>query len=483
MSEAGAPLARSASEPSLRGGSRPASGSHLRAAGTSVAAATHAPLPPPKKTNLYDRMEAMKLFTDRFPAIRPSGRSITVMEDTAAMDVQPEIYFPAPPTPVKERRWRTNTQPGEICVHPGLIDQRLPPEGFCYGRVNDKGSTTEAAMKAGQKFGNAAQQAEWAERVYASTKMEPLGRAFVRGHVTRMHPKGFGVPSGEPEDCKATIFPVDMKQDSEEVRKQYEKTHGAIPPGVQIDRKYTYPKEVLDPNFRFGEKGPTGGLEGKGVYGVMHADRDPDGSFPQTRLVKSVCVDFRSVQNAPMAASINHKQGKPKVPLGFQFGVPSKGSGTSAQQAIEGSYSLEEQLPDQDLGRCLKPGRRNFTKETRAFGVPSVRTDLPAPPRNRRSVADQRSFGDDASTAALLNPQRFDSIGVPDREFLIRRPKEELRGLTKAAGIGDEDFERLWTEVVALFKDGQELASLDSLLYAYSGHIDAQVRQRLGALG
>lgn len=29
---------------------------------------------------------------------------------------------------------------------------------------------------------------------------------------------------------------------------------------------------------------------------------------------------------------------------------------------------------------------------------------------------------------ALLNPQRFDDRGVPDRDFLIRRPKENLRG-------------------------------------------------------
>merc|ERR1719355_282375 len=113
-------------------------------------------------------------------------------------------------------------------------------------------------------------------------------------------------------------------------------------------------------------------------------------------------------------------------------------SDCTARSCILGYYALDEQLPDQDLGRCTKVGRRNMTKETRAFGVPSIRTDLEAPP-GRRSVADLTNYGDECGAAALLNPQRFDNKGVPGREFLLRRPKEELQGLVEASGPSMEE--------------------------------------------
>jgi len=46
---------------------------------------------------------------------------------------------------------------------------------------------------------------------------------------------------------------------------------------------------------------------------------------------------------------------------------------------IKGNYTEADQLPDRDLGKTLTPGFRNVTLETRAFGVPCIRTDLPRP--------------------------------------------------------------------------------------------------------
>ena len=48
-------------------------------------------------------------------------------------------------------------------------------------------------------------------------------------------------------------------------------------------------------------------------------------------------------------------------------------------QIIFGMYTPEQQQPDRNLGRSIKPGCRNFSESDRAFGVPSIRTDVRAP--------------------------------------------------------------------------------------------------------
>merc|ERR1719230_1964445 len=99
---------------------------------------------------------------------------------------------------------------------------------------------------------------------------------------------------------------------------------------------------------------------------------------------------------------------------------------------------MHEQAPDKDLGICLTTGRRNVYHE-RSFGVPSVRSDIPAPAQERRSVADTLNYGDEVGAAALLHPQRFELQGVPDKEFLLRRSKEELQGIVIGAGYNFDE--------------------------------------------
>merc|ERR1712187_412068 len=161
---------------------------------------------------------------------------------------------------------------------------------------------------------------------------------------------------------------------------------------------------------------------------------------------------------------------------GHRYGIASSTSAYTARSCIMGYYPLEEQLPDQDLGLCTKPGRRNVTTETRAFGVPSIRTDVSAPPPGRKSVADIVNYGDECGCAALLNPQRFDAKGVPDAEFLVRRPKDELRDIVDNVSYDmGEDFDDLFDQAVQLFDDGIEMVSLDAILYVHQQQIDTQV--------
>merc|ERR1712025_1485644 len=122
------------------------------------------------------------------------------------------------------------------------------------------------------------------------------------------------------------------------------------------------------------------------------------------------------------------------------------------------------------------------------MGVPSVRNDLAevgkAPMVHKRSVADTMNYGDEVGAAALLRPQRFELQGVPDTEFLHRRPREELKGIVNGAGykFEDADFNGIYDKAAALFEDDLNLVSLDAFMYVYSAWINEHVRTAQNAL-
>lgn len=433
-------------------------------------------------TNLYDQMKAQGKFNEAHQHIRPAGRSITVpLADSSERDIQPEIYFPAPSTPAKERRYRQLSYgPGEIHVHHGLKDQKLPHEEFRYGIRSESGVSAEKTMKAGQVTGVAEYKQSVAERVYESTKMEPLGKPHIRGHTIKMLPEGFGNHSGIPVNGKDILYPVDVKDDSEEMKAMYRFTHGSFAPGEQANRKYTLPDVAKHQHFRYGvpNNAPP---QGRGARLALNMDCDDHAEYPKTRMVQRTSEDYKHVNNATMFKTAHAKQGAggPPVPPGTRFGIKSTSSDITAKSCIQGFYSLQDQLPDQDLGCCTKPGRRNVTVETRAFGIPCVRTDIPAPHPSKRSCADMTAYGDQYGIASLVNPQRFDNRGVSDAEFLVRRSKEALEPLLENLDLPNLDFESLWQEALSLFDDDVPLVSIDALLYVHSKKVDMQVSQSL----
>lgn len=60
----------------------------------------------------------------------------------------------------------------------------------------------------------------------------------------------------------------------------------------------------------------------------------------------------------------------------------------------------------------------------RRYGVPTIRTDLPAP-RIRR-VDDRKNYGDESDAYGLVNPSIFSQKGVFEKDFLLPRSKEEV---------------------------------------------------------
>ena len=60
----------------------------------------------------------------------------------------------------------------------------------------------------------------------------------------------------------------------------------------------------------------------------------------------------------------------------------------------------------------------------RNYGVPTIRTDLPAPRIKR--VSDRTNYGDESDAYGLTNPSIYSSKGVYEKDFLMPRNKEEV---------------------------------------------------------
>ena len=57
-------------------------------------------------------------------------------------------------------------------------------------------------------------------------------------------------------------------------------------------------------------------------------------------------------------------------------------------------------------------------------GVPTIRSDIPAPQIHR--ISERTNYGDEANAYALLFPSVFSQKGVYEREFFKTRPKAEV---------------------------------------------------------
>ncbi|XP_041911683.1 EF-hand domain-containing family member B [Arvicola amphibius] len=78
------------------------------------------------------------------------------------------------------------------------------------------------------------------------------------------------------------------------------------------------------------------------------------------------------------------------------------------------------------------------------YGVPTVRSDIPAP-RIRR-ISDRNNYGEDGNAYSLLHPSIFSQKGVFERDFFKARSKEEISNILTNIGVklSDEEFENVW---------------------------------------
>lgn len=157
-------------------------------------------------------------------------------------------------------------------------------------------------------------------------------------------------------------------------------------------------------------------------------------------------------------------------------------------ELLHGGYTVEQQQPDADLGKSLREGFRNVLPAAadgsidagsgvggRAFGLPSVRTDLYPP--TRASIANAQNFGNEPDAAALLSPCSTADRGVNEDHYSMRRDAAGVHGLLAGAGISmrDEEFAACF-DAAAAAEGGSGRASLMAfmdmrhrMLHEYAG--------------
>eukprot|EP00064_Thunnus_orientalis_P010591 superscaffoldBa00001452_g10617 len=81
---------------------------------------------------------------------------------------------------------------------------------------------------------------------------------------------------------------------------------------------------------------------------------------------------------------------------------------------------------------------------SRTFGIPSVRSDLPAPRIKR--VSDPNNYGDTSTAADLLHPSVHTLRGVHEQHFFCPRTKTEIAEIFRNVdvNISEETFEEAW---------------------------------------
>ncbi|XP_065052077.1 EF-hand domain-containing family member B-like [Rhopilema esculentum] len=77
-------------------------------------------------------------------------------------------------------------------------------------------------------------------------------------------------------------------------------------------------------------------------------------------------------------------------------------------------------------------------------GIPTIRSDLPAP-RIRR-IGDSTNYGDESNAYGLINPSIYSNHGVFERDFFQNRDENEIRQIFDSIGFAltNDDFQKVW---------------------------------------
>jgi len=472
-------------------GSGGGGGDTLKAAGRGLLSARGAGPPAVDRPPVAPALErkALRQGIDTAPNVLVGGKR----GEVPSWSCEPDIIGATPRT-LEGRdailsRHRRRTEPGEITKHWALKGVPLPDPGDGYGIKSSKTECVAQNFRSGQRYGVDEYLNARGESIYHSTRCEPLGGSWLRGHtlpteIEEPNFKGFGEELVRDDiGAKETIFPRNVEPEKAADLERYKQTHGDYEPGETATRKYTWPRAIVEnDNFRFGivqRVDDTDGRSGSGAKSALTMDCEDDRSFPRTRIVNSTSEEYRKVANDHLGTSRNLRQGDLPVPAGHAYGMKSSADMMHAGELIRGFYSVAEQMPDSDLGKCVVPGRRNFATAS-AFGCSTVRHNKAAPPPDRRSVADSTNYGDDLDAHRLVFPGKFVFQGVCDEDFRVRRPRNELRSVLTGAGYSmedDSDFDLIWDTAVELYGDHQSFVSLEAFIELFAD------REANGAVG
>lgn len=436
-----------------------------------------------------DAIDALRSTIAHNRAIPPAGKVWASEEEgTAACLKFPDFSGKEIPG----AKWRASTEPGVRVRHPAAKDDPVD-EKRTYGVSSQMSEHVVDVIEQEPKGVLEGLLRAHGERAYLSTTREPLGKGRV--HSGDLPPRvtqpgyAFGMKSASSESAKPLLYP-DVANAAAggdgsggggdggdaafpERTARYRGTSG---PGEQRTRGYDWGKtSIHNPRtHRFGKVDKGALRDGEGAAIALNPARDPAARAPAV-IAKRV-ADYRNV-------AVDHL-GRVKSLGRGDAAPPSEAFGASivpadewtAGDCIRGQYSLEDQLPDADLGKSVSKGYRNFTADpNRRFGVPTIRSDIPA--KAKASVADHQNYGNDADAASLLHPSRFAPIGVDHSDFVQDRGQSDIRELFQQAGYSfdDEEFQKIWNRAASHYDlSGDGHVSIEEFRLALNEYDDAR---------
>ena len=88
---------------------------------------------------------------DSTPALRAAGAGGGTDGESAERTLKPELFNPEPPCPPHIKKWRKDTEPGKICLHPGIADDADHERLETYGRTEPVGVKVHEIMNTAPK--------------------------------------------------------------------------------------------------------------------------------------------------------------------------------------------------------------------------------------------------------------------------------------------------------------------------------------------
>ena len=403
----------------------------------------------------------------QFEAVHAAGKSFQGRDESAEQCLRDP---PAPASIHPKTALFSSTAPlGKPLLHPGT---RAEPSRahLAFGKVSSSSAESSAALMDNSLPPMAAMIVRKAEEAtYLSATRLPLGKGYVHGGRVDNAPAATLAPGfryGNPgasltESAKDFIQGQGCPDPAAEAAAEriYEKSHRAFKPGVQRRGGVDWQAAGVDPQGKvFGM--PAASLERNAVEKCLNPTAQ--GCPPAaalTAIIPKRTDDFRASEGYRLGA-VRGRAGADFTAHPPKYGRPAQRSEAGewgVGDCIRGDYTLEQQMPDADLGRSLTPGYRNvgMADPARRFGLPAVRIDI-AP--RALSMASSMDFGDGTSAGKLLAPSVYSELGVGEEDFLAPMPPGRLRALFQRIGtaMSDREFAAVYNQAALLGKHTPE---------------------------
>lgn len=395
--------------------------------------------------------------------LRPAG---IASAKAAGIFDEPEVRVPTPEH-VRPFRKSAMTTVGRTIHHYGTRNNEPIDPNTRFGKPGTYDFTAEDCLRPKVLDKMGALAAEHAEKRYLSAK-EPLGKVPppsipIPEHMAR---RGFGLQTRSSESAKHVIYSCGDREAPE-----------LHPAGAQRDRKYDWASAGIDPTRqRFG------------ATSVKSAETTKDlinPTLPVTTMLPKIVRDQQTLSQPqlgkPKCLGLGHQTaGSPEHPNAIKIAEAKAKNMVDVKQLISGHGCLDDEAYEKTLGKSYTKShtlrklrdedkQRMFNgsavSETagpndRAFGVPTVRNDLPKP--LFRKVTSSNNYGDDVGAQALLFPNRYVAKGID--EYYFTEPKD-LAGIKDAVikcnfGLTDKQIEDVFNSrsenglmSVEMFKD------------------------------